>query len=490
MTLPLPERKGRSRLAKVLRKDRWLVLGVLWVGTLAPAGAADLGAQVAALVAAYEATGPGVAGVCAVDLRTAERVAEVRPDRLFAPASNQKVLTSAFALLRLGAEYQFSTSLHLRGRDLVVTGDFDPTLGDPYIAGEMKTSPYAELDRWATTVRRRVGERIEGDLLLRCVRPKQDFRHPDWPTNQYQRYYAAPVASLNFANNCLGVTFEVGAGKARARVEPGSYLMQVVNRVRPGKSHLWSLRANEDGSRVELVGTARTTTRDPLYVAVDDPPLLLGRVLADRLRRAGVQLGGSVRMIREDVTDLSDDTVLARTLTPLSLAMRRANKRSLNMVAECLFLRAGDGTWKGSAGAMSLALREAFGVGPNEITVRDGSGLSPDNRVTPAGMVKVLAGLARRRDHRVFLESLPVSGVDGSLRTRLKEPDVAGRILAKTGYISHVSCLSGYVLDTKGKPALAFAVLVNNVRSGKGWVAKKLHDDISRVLLTSLTPRN
>ena len=94
--------------------------------------------------------------------------------------------------------------------------------------------------------------------------------------------------------------------------------------------------------------------------------------------------------------------------------------------------------------------------------------------------------MTRRKDGRVFLASLPASGIDGTLRRRMKAPPYRGRIRAKTGYITGVSCLSGYVLDDSGKEVLAFSILVNRVRAGNGWRAKQMQDRICRLLVDSV----
>ena len=95
----------------------------------------------------------------------------------------------------------------------------------------------------------------------------------------------------------------------------------------------------------------------------------------------------------------------------------------------------------------------------------------------------------RRKEGGVFLESLPQSGRDGTLHKRLHQAPYAGRILGKTGYIAGVSALSGYVLDEENRPVLAFSVLINDVPSGKGWLADRLEDSICRMLVDSLTGR-
>jgi len=132
---------------------------------------------------------------------------------------------------------------------------------------------------------------------------------------------------------------------------------------------------------------------------------------------------------------------LAQTKSPLRTVLIRANKRSLNLAAECLLLRCGDGTWAGSAAA------------------------------------RVLAEMTRRPGWEVFLASLPVAGTDGTLKRRMLDPPVRGRVAAKTGYIAQASCLSGYVLDGRGRPAIAFSILTRP-KPGKAWLAKQLQDTV------------
>ena len=147
------------------------------------------------------------------------------------------------------------------------------------------------------------------------------------------------------------------------------------------------------------------------------------------------------------------------------------------------FLRAGDGTWSGSAELMNRTLTRAHGLDEDALRVRDGSGLSHDNRATPAAVTAVLAGLAGGDGAAAFLASLPVSGEDGTLRRRLARKPYRGRVRAKTGYASGVSCLSGYVLGADGRPSLAFSILVNGIRPGKAWKAKQLQDALCRVMV-------
>ena len=155
------------------------------------------------------------------------------------------------------------------------------------------------------------------------------------------------------------------------------------------------------------------------------------------------------------------------------------------MTAECRFLRAGDGTWSGSAEKMAAALVRVYGVKASELRVRDGSGLSRGNEVAPAAMTKILCGVLRRRDAGVLLRSMAVSGSEGSLIRRLGG-SYRGRVLGKTGWIAKASGLSGYILDKAGHPRITYSVLVGDLPGGMNLRTKKLQDDICRVLVDYL----
>ena len=163
--------------------------------------------------------------------------------------------------------------------------------------------------------------------------------------------------------------------------------------------------------------------------------------------------------------------------------MWRMNKHSLNMAAECVLLRAGDGTWDGSSKLMADALVEAFGLKAGSLTVRDGSGLSAGNRVSPSAMTAVLTGALQRDDWSVFVNTLPLAGVEGRMARRLTDPPYRGRVLAKTGYIFGAQCLSGYILTEDNTVAMAYSVLVNKVPGGQGSKAKAVHEEICRLLV-------
>ncbi len=425
-------------------------------------------------------------GVHAIDLRTGETLLAHRQADPRIPASVQKLLTSAVALERLGGEFRFETRLLRLGDDLVVDGQCDPTLGDPLLAERNDANVYAVLDAWARAAGKDPRQATARDLVLRQRRDLETYRHPDWPDAQKRRWYCAPVAALNFHDNCLDVTFAKGRSKPVPVLAPQSRYLRLTDRTRRGKRHVWWARLAESDGVVTIGGTVASASGSPYPVAVDYPPLLLGRVLADRLARAGVQVEGSLCLKRLSDDALEDARTLASHRTGLPEVLARANKRSLNLAAECLLLRAGDYTWQGSARQAKRTLVKTFGLSERDLIVADGSGLSRRNRVTAQAITRLLTGLANRDDGALVLRSLPIAGVDGSLRRRLRDRRYRGRIAAKTGTLAGVSCLAGYVLDRAGKegePVIAFAVLCNDLSGRQRSAADQLENALAILLV-------
>ena len=486
-------RTGSVALRGSLQAVRRVALVVATVFAIAAQTSGDhLAQRVRNLVQTYERISTATVGVSIRHLPSGLEPVSIRGGDLFVPASCQKLLTAAAAMERLGGGFQFTTSVYVSGSDVVVIGDFDPTLGDPRIAQQQGISIYHELDRWARAVAERVGQTPVGSLLLVTDGSVRTYRHPDWPVRQHQRWFAAPAGELNFHNNCLDVSFRVKGRSATASVTPSSRFIRIDSRVKVAKRHVWSLGTGSDLSVVKLAGSVSRSTPDPLSVAIDDPAALLGRVLADRLARHGVSLAGQIRSVKADQVDLSRASLVCQTTTPIELVLRRANKRSLNLAAECLFLRAGDGTWAGSATIATQILTKRYGLDPKGFRICDGSGLSRKARVAPSTLTQLLVGLVRRSEGDKLIDSLPKSGIDGTMVNRLNSGKYRGRVLAKTGSLAGVSGLAGYVLDSSGTPAAVYAILINGVSAKDTGKTRALQDAICRALVDSLeaNPQN
>ncbi|MBL8886094.1 MAG: D-alanyl-D-alanine carboxypeptidase, partial [Phycisphaerales bacterium] len=250
-------------------------------------------------------------------------------------------------------------------------------------------------------------------------------------------------------------------------------------------------------NRFQLMGDVRFAVTQPVRVTLTQNPAFFGQLLADKLERSGVAItgasapapggGGAAQTVR--VADpgeaLAGDRTIAVVTTPLSDVARRCNVESYNLYAEAMIKRIGHdvtgqpGSWENGASVIRMLLSEKIGPDSAKSTIiRDGSGMSKDNRVSPATMTRWLAALAN--DSSVaptFIHSLPKPG-EGTLERRFKSNRPKNELRAKSGYIRNVRCLSGYVIDDKGR-AIAFSILANDVPAGEeDSAALQLHEQV------------
>jgi D-alanyl-D-alanine carboxypeptidase/D-alanyl-D-alanine-endopeptidase (penicillin-binding protein 4) len=177
--------------------------------------------------------------------------------------------------------------------------------------------------------------------------------------------------------------------------------------------------------------------------------------------------------------------------TPLVQDLKVINKVSQNLHAEMMLRLLGrergrSGTVEGGMEVLRNWLLLAD-IHSDEYVFHDGSGLSRENLVSPHAIVKLLSFIARQPWGATYLDTLPVGGMDGSLAERFKNSSTLGRVQAKTGALSHVNSLSGYLTTLKGE-RLAFSIIVNNhlLNSHK---ASETIDDIVTALVESPSKR-
>lgn len=422
----------------------------------------------------------------------------------FIPASNTKLFSTALALARLGSQHRLATRIVASQRlqqDGLLTGDLrlvgggDPTLSGRPLPYQYKAPHGAALGAleelveqlWRAGLRRVSGD-IIGDDSAYCYEP-----YPEgWAADDTLYEYGAPVSALILHDNAFSIRIE-GAGAAghpaRLLLDPPNAYLSVDNMVRtssapPHRIHMERVL----GSRsVTLWGAIRLSTARTLDAAVDDPARYAAYALRDAMQRRGIPVDGGFLARHRPLSQASwpadnhEGVELARRVSPpLSQLVQVTNKVSQNLWAEiCLRevarVRAAEPSRKAGLDQLDRFLSE-IGTGKKEYHFEDGSGLSRLTLVTPAAITRLLAFMDKSPERRAWIESLPVGGEDGSLALRFKEKNApAGVVRAKTGTISHVTALSGY-LDTGGGDRLVFSVMVNNANEPaaeiRRWVDK------------------
>jgi D-alanyl-D-alanine carboxypeptidase/D-alanyl-D-alanine-endopeptidase (penicillin-binding protein 4) len=420
-------------------------------------------------------------GVWGVDIRsldTGERLYQLEPGRLMMPASNMKIFTAAAAAEILGWDHRFTTTLEtaapieagvLKG-DLFVRGG-----GDPTINSRDGRAP-AILAEWTAALRAAGITDIEGRIVGDDQLFDDDGIGPGWAWDYLQFGYAAPVGALEFNENLATLTVQPGAqagGGAIVTLSPGAGL-RIASRVATiaeGTSEI-SYRRRIDEPVLEVSGTIVVgTAPQTRSVAVVNPTLFFAQSLKDALAERGIRVHGPAA----DLDDIAagymavpgERRMLASTQSPPLREIETVlMKVSQNLYAETLAkavgaARGGLGTYEGGLETIRRQLT-AWGIPGDAYVIADGSGLSRYNYISPAAIVDVLERMYRDPRHKdAFYATLPIAGKDGSLSSRLRRTRAEGNAVAKTGSISNVRSLSGYIRSRDGE-MLVFSILAND----------------------------
>jgi serine-type D-Ala-D-Ala carboxypeptidase/endopeptidase (penicillin-binding protein 4) len=420
-------------------------------------------------------------GAWGVDIRsldTGEHLFDLNASRLMMPASNMKIVTLAAAADILGWEHRFTTTLEASAAvdrgvlagDLFVRGGGDPTINTREGRGA------AVLDEWAAALRAAGINEITG----RIVGDDQVFDDegigPGWAWDYLQFGYAAPVGALQFNENLATLTVRPAAqagDPAEVTLTRGSGLT-IINRVATlaaGSPSTIEYRRRLDQPVLVVTGSiAAGAASLDRTVAVVNPTIFFAQSLKDGLIARGIAVTGAAA----DFDDLSAELVgsperrvIVETKSPaLRDVATVLMKVSQNLYAETLLkatgaARGGLGTFEGGLTAVRGALA-SWGVPGDGYVNADGSGLSRYNYLAAATMIAVLEREYKDDRHRAaFVATLPIAGTDGSLATRLLRTRAAGNAVAKTGSISNVRSLSGYVRSRDGE-MLVFSILAND----------------------------
>lgn len=392
-------------------------------------------------------------------------------DCFFTPASVTKLFSTSFALARLGADTRFSTRVLAPAKpnaeggvlgNLTLLGGADPTLtGRGYPYGTPHHPPLAALEALADQVVAAGVTRIEGDILgddtLWPWEPVPD----GWSHDDLTWDYGAPPAALMVNEGVLQVTLLPGArvgDLARVALQPRFEYFTLDNRVTTVAAGARQIRViRMPGSRqVQITGQMAISDGGwSGLLAQDDPAQYAAAAFKQILVARGITVAGSARAKHRAVGEAflppNGITLAERTSPPLIEIVTVLNKVSQNLLAD-MMLRA-------SGGVEGLrAYLSGLGISRSEARFEDGSGLSRLTAVTPNAMVRLLS---QKQTAENFIESLPHGGVDGSIKMRFGRDARATLIRAKTGGMTGVKTLAGYI-DSATHGRLAFAIFIND----------------------------
>ncbi|MHC4629696.1 MAG: D-alanyl-D-alanine carboxypeptidase/D-alanyl-D-alanine endopeptidase [Planctomycetota bacterium] len=400
------------------------------------------------------------------------------------PASNMKIIVTAAALKYLGPDYEYKTKVGLWGDTLVVIGSGDPLLGD-----EETDARYGREQGWifkdiAAVLKRNGIETIEDIIVDSSVFDDQRV-HPNWPSEDLNRWYACEVSGLNFNDNCIAITVEKNRGRVAVSIEPQTSFIKLVNKVVPiskGSSAVGAYR-NRESNKLTIRGKCKDKA-GPFDVAIERPAAFFGFLLAEKLAKESINTKG--QLIEKTLDDYSNFKLLVEYTTPIADCLARCNKKSLGLAAEALLKTiaatnnpAGkNGSWDRGRELIGEYLL-ALGIDKSQFYIDDASGLSSQNQLSSYAITKVLLNTYKSENWQLYRDSLAVGGVDGTIARYFKEQKYKGKILGKTGYISGVKSFSGLCSTEEGN--YIFSILTNKAndktRKAINDIAKAIVDD-------------
>jgi len=431
-------------------------------------------------------------GMRVIEADTGRVVFNHNPELPLKPASNMKVMTSATVLSLLRPEYVFTTGFYASARPVngVVKGDL-------YIKGS--GSPQLVGEQWwlmAREIRARGITRVEGDLVGDDGYFDTKDRPDGWPGPSEDAFYNAPVSALSADYSAVTIVVRPTSEGAAPDVflTPYSTFFKVVNRAvtRGGSSNL-RVGRQFDGQQNTIVVEGSISSKSApsvSYRCVEQPTLYALASFKEAAAKEGITITGAER--RGTLPD-KPWKVYEHESLPLAELVRTMNKMSNNYMAESFLKTLGSETSgapgtseKGAAAVRSFL--EGLGVETKGLIIRDGSGLSHENRLTAAALAAVLVGMYRDfESYPEFMASLPIGGVDGTLDRRMVGGPAQRRIRAKTGHLDGVSSLSGYAFTHQGK-VLAFSILVNEQRGADVWKVRRSIDRLCSAMVESDLP--
>ena len=455
-----------------------------------PASEALLREEIRSILRAPEVR-DAVVGVHVRSVKDGRTIFAHNAQKLFNPASNQKLVTTAAALYYMGPSYRFRTDVRRSGTikggvldgDLYVIGRGDPTLTTETLFGLVNE------------VAMRGVSKVDGDLIVDDTFFDSVFEGPGWDQEIGDHAYAAPIGALSVNFNTFALRILPGstAGKPlEAEVWPPVPSVEVIvkgrtrGRNRRGRIWIGTTRQPDDSVRVTVRGALSTSDQNGRIARrrVHNPTRYAGEMIYEMLKMRGVEVTGRVRAGAVDPR--STAYLYTHRSAPLSTICSTLNKYSNNFMAEQVLKTLGaevqgaPGTWSKGRQTLSKFLTE-LGVPPDSFVLANGSGLNDTNRVTPTQITLLLQQMHQRFELRPeFVASLAVAGDSGTINGRFENSPAVSRLRAKTGSLTGVSALSGYVM-TKSNEVFAFSIMMNDYR-GRASMMWHIQDEIGIAL--------
>lgn len=409
-------------------------------------------------------------------------------DKLFTPASNMKIYTTAAALDLLGSDYRWHTSVY---------GDKQPDAGGVidgnltlFGRGAPDLNSYGKngLASLADQLYQHGVRKVSGNIIGDESYFRGELYGSGWQWNDLQWYFGAEPSALTVDENSLELKIapadKVGSTATLTFNRETNYLHLTNNTTTLARDAPTTIGINRGLSDSELrvwgdfpIGGRPFTA----YLSVPNPALWAATLFKEALIARGIKVGGEARSRdfrvaeREKFDPQKAFEIAQENSGTLSEIVRRTNKESNNLYAELILRTLGKergasapdpdprkNRERGDDEAGTAVVRawlDHSGIPSDGLEIRDGSGLSRLDLLTPEATTRMLVAIAKTNAASAFRDSLPIAGRDGTLSGRLVSS--SGRVVAKTGRLTYTHSLSGYATSQDGE-VLAFSIFCND----------------------------
>jgi len=430
------------------------------------------------------------------DIHSGEVISSLNPDLSVAPASTQKLITTATALEILGSHYKFKTRLEYTGKidkntgvldgNIIIKGGGDPTLGSKYFS---QTENQQFLNDWARAIYKAGIKFINGKIIADASLYGYQTVPPKWTWEDMGNYFGAAPNGLTVRDNSYSLFFNTSSVKGDkteiVKIEPEIPGLKIDNHVKSDAVHSdlsYIFGAPYTYERMIEGRLPLNKTNYEVKGSLPDPALFAAQSLKIKLKENGIS-SGKATTFRLSPDEAKYDTLqhilIYTTYSPeLSEIIKLTNFKSINLFAEHLYKQ----TQMYIAGFKLKKISKNFinyfwqskGLNTDGMFIFDGSGLSRYNALTAKQMVFILKYMkTESKNAEVFYTSIPLVGKEGTVKNMCKNTVAVGKIRAKSGSVKNVRAYAGYV-KTKSGRKLAFSIIINNFNGSSSSVRKKI----------------
>ena len=418
-------------------------------------------------------------GILVQSLDTGEILYDHNSEKVLMPASNEKIPTSAVALMKFGPDYKYETNMYTNGTidqgvlkgDLYIVGSGDPTIGYRFCENQDSCLFFSD---WIDHLSKLNIKKIQGRIIGIDDVFDDELIGYGWTVDNLSYYYSAEINGLMLNENSAEVTMSVDSvtHDLNISVNPDfNYLdFNTDISITENNNHDsdYNVFRETNSNLVTVSGKIKVDDVIREDIAIHNPTLFFLHGLKHELNENGISVTG-VLIDSDDLDSLDQirdmELLYTHVSPPFSEILKVLLKRSQNLYAESFVKLLGHHYGKSGSFAEGEKIIKntlvRFGLDNGSFQYKDGSGLSRYNYISPAHIVKILRGMHLHQYGPIYKNCLPVAGVDGTIGYRMKGTPAQGNIYAKTGTISNVRCLSGYATSKDGEN-LVFSIMANN----------------------------